>query len=846
MSQFEVTATITPSGATPIVAKAVIPVVNTYALNRNRGLLLPPVANQRNLSKSGSDWTGALSIKNSEPEQLSFSKREVELRPCNHESAPKYLSPETINLVVAASASLSVDFSIPQSQLSTDYCGLAVRYIGQSASGTKTVASAFFDANAPTFKPVTDATLGAALLKIVQQKLLPNTDEFSGEDVYRLAREGKLTIDTANATTYGPKDPARLDPGEQCHPGETPRKSSDGQPELVCTMVDNGNYQDMFEVSDAYLENAVRGDTLLSHFCGDVGAMLSALSPSQYYTHTGIMIGHYEYLRHATSVSDRYATETNLHLGSTGSWIEENVLKYGWPGSISETVQDAYVGNPQRSDPDGLYFPEFHAFESEITRCGDENSPIVAPRVLKPLPGTGDTGRAPLYAAADMVESDSLPQAHYRFFAYSDAAQAAQSRAAGSWADGTIGVMCASYIWSAFKAANIQLEGDSLEPGDRGELLLAGDTSAAPDGLYRYDPEERKAAAYAIYSRCYDSAYNKLGFFKKAWTNLAYDNIEDVCSQIVACFAKDNCGKGAGDEYLSVLGVEPETVTEEGMTLPTEADYAGTGTTVSPDDVMNWDVYPYNEQLVYRSSWIRRRYIWVAAAETGDIDVIVKNRDTGAVVENATMTLQSALKESDSNGVVHFKAIPYGPGVIIGDKMAPDGHFLRGLKEVTIGAQNDPVELLLTDDYRYRKLVVTLQGLIHEDEGSALYTEDEVHINAEQKVISLYPGHESDQWLFRPACCGGEVTGEADFFFNEDQSGGVTVTGNMRLWEGSSCKDVLRTTRTIDSFYVARDSEFVRVNQPLKWGPENNWDFFNLDSISVKNGQETFPNDPLP
>jgi hypothetical protein len=298
VSQFEVTATITPSGATPIVAKAVIPVVNTYALNRNRGLLLPPVANQRNLSKSGSDWTGALSIKNSEPEQLSFSKREVELRPCNHESAPKYLSPETINLVVAASASLSVDFSIPQSQLSTDYCGLAVRYIGQSASGTKTVASAFFDANAPTFKPVTDATLGAALLKIVQQKLLPNTDEFSGEDVYRLAREGKLTIDTANATTYGPKDPARLDPGEQCHPGETPRTSSDGQPELVCTMVDNGNYQDMFEVSDAYLENAVRGDTLLSHFCGDVGAMLSALSPSQYYTHTGIMIGHYEYLRH--------------------------------------------------------------------------------------------------------------------------------------------------------------------------------------------------------------------------------------------------------------------------------------------------------------------------------------------------------------------------------------------------------------------------------------------------------------------------------------------------------------------------------------------------------------------
>jgi len=543
--------------------------------------------------------------------------------------------------------------------------------------------------------------------------------------------------------------------------------------------------------------------------------------------------------------------QPSLHLNSTGSWIDEYTLKYGWPGSISETIQDAYVGNLQRSDPDGLYLPEFHAFESEISRCGGENSPVVAPRVLKPQPGTGDSGRAPLYAAADQMESDTLPQAHYRFYAYTDAAAAANSYASGGWANATNGTMCASYLWEAFKAANVTLEGGVMESGDRGDLMLPGETTLPPDGLYRYDAAERADAASAMYTSCYNNAYNGLGFWKAAWTNLVYDNIEDVCSQVVACFAQDQCGKLSGGTYLSTLGVDPNTANPDGSgsMLMTEKEYVGTGTTVAPDDLMNWDVYPYSEELVYRPTWIRPRYRWVAATGTSDIDVNVKMAGTLEPVANATVTLQNAAKESDANGLIHFTAIPTGSGLLNGWKMLADGHFLRGATPVTVvSGANSPVELLLADDFRYRKVVITLNGLIHEDEGSSLYTEDEVPINGEQKTIFLDVSTPSGQWLFRPACCGGEVTGEADFFVNEDETGGITLTGNIRLWEGTSCKDNLRASGPFTSgVYIPRDSTQTFTGVSAHYGPDpDNYDFFNLDTIKVENYQETFPNPALP
>ena len=168
------------------------------------------------------------------------------------------------------------------------------------------------------------------------------------------------------------------------------------------------------------------------------------------------------------------------------------------------------------------------------------DSALVYPRILKADPTAGNAARTPLIAAAAFAETQAN-QGHYRFWGYSQMAQAAQSiaPAGAGWAAGSNGTMCSGYIWTAFKGAGVTLEGTSIETRDFGAIVPSG----TPDGLYFYTSANRESAASALYTNVYDMAYDEAGALGTFFT----DAPDDVANQIVNCL-------GCGPPLLEVRG----------------------------------------------------------------------------------------------------------------------------------------------------------------------------------------------------------------------------------------------------------------------------------------------------
>src|SRR6478736_4009038 len=162
--------------------------------------------------------------------------------------------------------------------------------------------------------------------------------------------------------------------------------------------------------------------------------------------------------------------------------------------------------------------------------------------------------------------------------------------ASAGWAQGTNGTMCSGYIWTAFKGAGITLEGGTVETRDFGAVLK----SDTPDGLYFYSAANREGAAGVLYDSIYNQAYDKAGWLGTLFT----DAPDDAANQIVNCFATDNCAPSAKDDASW-----------------RETSNVGDGVSVSPDNLMFWDVYPTNEDMINRQSDIQRVYRWAPSAD---------------------------------------------------------------------------------------------------------------------------------------------------------------------------------------------------------------------------------------
>lgn len=568
--------------------------------------------------------------------------------------------------------------------------------------------------------------------------------------------------------------------GQECVPDiDAPR-----QPGITCQATDELDYR------LPYVANAKKGDILLSAACGMIGGLLRQVEPAQRFSHSGILIDNGTRLRHSTSAEARYPRDAD-----GDGFVPEN-LKYGWPGVITETIDEAYVGH-HLVDPEGEAF-FFQSFNPDPVSCPEDLAAIY-PSVVKPpfetegqtVPWTNRSVRQTLESIAE--EAKSI-QGHYRLYAYSDADLVGKTSGPGAqggphWAqinalDGTV---CSQLIWSAARAAGAQVEDGIVEPGDKPHV-----PDPAKNGLYTYSEAERLAAGNWLYDRVYNEYYNHedVGWWGRLWT----DAPDDAANQITNCFAFDWCGSEPEMEFDG----EPDAKDSERWKDPGP----GIGTAVSPDNLTQWDlppggVYGLTENMVLRPGEYVRIHRWAASADTGTVNINV--RFNNAPASNANVTIRGILaKTTDASGFAGFYPVPSGRYQVDGIKRVTINNIEQDVQATgtvnAVAGQTTTLTLNLVGTpppaptaTRSHRLV-TVSGTVfikdHENFGS-----NETGTHGLSGSVVLDPVGKRQHTFTFSHCTGDEVRVETDVLVSLNPAD-RSVTGHVRgrLYEGDDCR----------------------------------------------------------
>nr|BFE61327.1 hypothetical protein GCM10020063_058530 [Dactylosporangium thailandense] len=305
---------------------------------------------------------------------------------------------------------------------------------------------------------------------------------------------------------------------------------------------------------EAYVANALPGDLYLSPGNGDgtIGGLLAQLTVPQAYDHMGIFLDAGFSIRHCTFSKERMAKHPVGDVLGTPApthGFDENVVRYGWPGTLTQRVTDAW----REATPSGgrvAYRDEFNAsYDIEAIEFAPTWGPggvtdLRRPLVVRPCQETAAVRRV-LIAVAEAARRTN---GHYRFYGYTDASIALnpaksgpgltvafQDPQTGTWlnqnfnavadpcrpnrqpADASVPLVCSSFPWYAVslvssgvvRGVTAQDWGQSykivLDTGKSAEKQcqrhLTGTTSghvvdpATFDGLVVFDAAQRARAA---------------------------------------------------------------------------------------------------------------------------------------------------------------------------------------------------------------------------------------------------------------------------------------------------------------------------------------------------------------
>jgi hypothetical protein len=433
--------------------------------------------------------------------------------------------------------------------------------------------------------------------------------------------------------------------GAECDPDDIPDDLPEG---MVCQLTS----ETAWRYVPGRVLNAKKGDVILSP--GDqqiIGALLRQVSPPQYYSHSGIVTRNHVEVRHSTGSPEWLVDHPNGIMGLPTDGFEPAALKYLWPGTITQSMDQAFYFEWLNSPDTGPYKIESFSFKPVTSNT------VVYPLVIKPSPfAETPTVRATLHAIAEQA---LMINGHYRFYCYTDPAMALSptnvAGAGAGWAAGTVPTVCSSFIWLAAQRAGIRLEGenpmtsvDQLEPSD---VLSGAEADASTrDGLYSYTAAERQSAARWLYQSLHDQARNKAGAFATFLT----DAPDDVANQVCNAFASDWTD---GDSKDSDAWQE-----------------TGNANAVSPDNICLWDspepgnqhqflgVFGHREELFFRPGTYAQVSIhrWRKVATRGSLEgtVVVSGDVSGATVSLMGSGLPDVVVKSD--GAFRFDNVPSG------------------------------------------------------------------------------------------------------------------------------------------------------------------------------------------
>ena len=317
------------------------------------------------------------------------------------------------------------------------------------------------------------------------------------------------------------------------------------------------------------INNAYKGDIILcpGDGTGPIGVLLNSLNPQQIYTHTGIMVSDHYDVRHATQSKDWLKKEHSngslfgvVNTGVPSNGFDNDAIKYGWPGTLTQSVDEAYYADtrdnygpakycnlPNVDEADKAYLIKALTFDPII----DDNKIKQHPMVVSACPSA--IHQSPeIRGILHMVADEALNiRGHYRFYAYTDAAASLDPTfngpamglyrpnqsvdLEGNVTDpanpcnsipksGSIAVVCSSLIWTAVQrvtakmktlitlddTAGVPFTGcDNTITAPNG-AYTADPAKLTPDGLYFYTELERQQAATALFAQVHNDVIDNI------------------------------------------------------------------------------------------------------------------------------------------------------------------------------------------------------------------------------------------------------------------------------------------------------------------------------------------------
>ncbi|WP_090641287.1 carboxypeptidase regulatory-like domain-containing protein [Paenibacillus sp. UNC496MF] len=510
----------------------------------------------------------------------------------------------------------------------------------------------------------------------------------------------------------GPPLPGMIAEGQICDPDNLTEdelaKAEKGQ--LVCQLTSETTDVTM----PARWMNARKGDVILSPGGdGIIGGLMLNVRPAQWYSHSGIMTRNYDEITHSTGSQKRLMDHlVGIVSGSDG--FDPHVLKYIWPGAITQTVQHAIEGE---DFPDPEYDKTYSVSAFGPHTVGvthNDKLVMIPPLVLKPDPMQETPAvRTALHAIATDARNDAgrpgvKPKYHYRWYCYTDPTigQGEPEGPDAGWAAGTHPSVCSSYIWMHAKARGAHLETSQalvtptdLEPEDIATEATVRPTT--PDGLYTYSAQERSDAAYWLYDTVYNQAYELAGWFGEILT----DGADDVANQFLNAFANDDADGKDSTAWQNV----------------TDAD------AVSPDDMLWWDgpalggLYGFAEPAIYREPRVESYTVsrWKKVLSRGTVHGHVYA--DGAPVAGALVQVfdgKSAFTGGD--GGYSLKDVPLGDYQLRASKTI-DGNLYAAQVHIGLHAEDLVADVQLqppSDRFRLAQVFIDFWGRDEENFGS--------------------------------------------------------------------------------------------------------------------------------
>jgi hypothetical protein len=461
--------------------------------------------------------------------------------------------------------------------------------------------------------------------------------------------------------------------------------------------------------------NARKGDAVLAPGGnGLIGGLLTQVTVPQRYSHSGIMTTNYDQVTHCTASSDRMQDYPVGSIPTDGpepvDGFRVDVVRYGWPGTITQTVENA-VNGEQLKDPEGGKPYNIQAFDGSADAATIAGSwQIIPPMVVKPDPMLEtDQLRLQLHKVADDAAAHT-GKFHYRFFCYTDPTigKTIVAPADAGWAKGTSPGVCSAFIWLMMKRNGMHLQGagDTVRLGDLSPAEIEAGAKigpATPDGLYLYSGAERSHAGQWLHDQIYNKAYDTisqkagiLGGVLEFFTKLADHVSNETCN----AFAADHIQTDDDNE---------------------DWKNAQDSNAVSPDNIMLWNgpaaatpgPYGYAEPLVYREPRYDTVtiYKWRQVQLTGTLQGRVIYR--GQPQAHAMVQLYDGKSAgTDANGHYVLQNVPYGSYLAKTQLVLQDRSFLSARPKVTINAPNTTLDIQLADPPDLFR-TVKIEGKIH-------------------------------------------------------------------------------------------------------------------------------------